>query len=327
MSNDDNNDLNSKVAVLLIGVGSAAIVVTIYHFLAMTMCCRRYRPARNPQEAQPYVNGTSGNSIECSRAQLIPAYNYQSGMGLIGDDGTCAICLSEFEEGEELRTLPLCLHSYHAACIDMWLYSHSNCPMCRTDATPSPQVFLNARVLGQFSYSPISIMSDGGGDDITSKIAVLLIGVGSAVLIITLYHCIATRRFRARTNQQRPQQYRIETIATQSSVENSTAQLIPAYKYEKGMGLVGDDGTCAICLSEFEEDEELRTLPVCSHSYHVECIDMWLHSHTNCPMCRTDTTPSPRVYLRGRDLDSERASVEYQNIGRLQDIIVHSRVL
>ncbi|KAL9351671.1 hypothetical protein Peur_054351 [Populus x canadensis] len=54
--------------------------------------------------------------------------------------------LSGFEEGEELRTLPECLHSYHVACIDMWFYSHSNCPICRTDATPS-QVFPNARVL------------------------------------------------------------------------------------------------------------------------------------------------------------------------------------
>ncbi|KAJ6900398.1 hypothetical protein NC652_026499 [Populus alba x Populus x berolinensis] len=91
------------------------------------------------------------------------------------------------------------------------------------------------------------------GDDINSKIAVLLIGVGSAALVITLYHCVAIRRFRAPTTQQRPRQYGIETMATQSSIENSTAQLIPAYKFRKGMGLVGDDGTCAICLSEFEE--------------------------------------------------------------------------
>jgi hypothetical protein len=166
------------------------------------------------------------------------------------------------------------------------------------------------------------------GDDINSKIAVLLIGVGSAALVIALYHCIAMRRFRATTTQQRPRRYGIETMATQSSIENSTAQLIPAYKFQKGTGLVADDGTCAICLSEFEEGEELRTLPECLHSYHVECIDMWLHSHTNCPMCRTDTTPSPGVYLSARDLDSERPiSVVYQNIDRLHDIIVHSRAL
>jgi|UniRef100_A0A2K1YXI7 hypothetical protein len=68
--------------------------------------------------------------------------------------------LSGFEEGEELRTLPECLHSYHVACIDMWFfYSHSNCPICRTDATPS-QVFPNARVLD--SEGPPRAYRNGG---------------------------------------------------------------------------------------------------------------------------------------------------------------------
>lgn len=43
---------------------------------------------------------------------------------------------------------------------------------------------------------------------------------------------------------------------------------------------------CAVCLIEFEDDDYVRTLPVCSHAFHVECIDMWLRSHANCPLCR-----------------------------------------
>ncbi|GMN57233.1 hypothetical protein TIFTF001_026348 [Ficus carica] len=69
---------------------------------------------------------------------------------------------------------------------------------------------------------------------------------------------------------------------------------IPAHKYRKGgiSGiLVGEDGVCAVCLGEFEDGEELRTLPDCSHSFHVSCIDMWLFSHPNCPICRADTLP------------------------------------
>lgn len=43
---------------------------------------------------------------------------------------------------------------------------------------------------------------------------------------------------------------------------------------------------CAVCLLEFEDGDYVRTLPVCSHSFHVDCIDIWLRSHANCPLCR-----------------------------------------
>ncbi|KAL4317916.1 hypothetical protein GQ457_18G019850 [Hibiscus cannabinus] len=43
---------------------------------------------------------------------------------------------------------------------------------------------------------------------------------------------------------------------------------------------------CAVCLLEFEDNEYVRTLPVCSHAFHVDCIDVWLKSHANCPLCR-----------------------------------------
>lgn len=45
---------------------------------------------------------------------------------------------------------------------------------------------------------------------------------------------------------------------------------------------------CAICLSEFEEEDCLRLLPKCDHVFHPECIDSWLASHATCPVCRAD---------------------------------------
>ncbi|GLU00080.1 hypothetical protein SLE2022_174740 [Rubroshorea leprosula] len=43
----------------------------------------------------------------------------------------CAICLTEFAAGDEIRVLPQCGHGFHVPCIDMWLGSHSSCPSCR----------------------------------------------------------------------------------------------------------------------------------------------------------------------------------------------------
>lgn len=69
-------------------------------------------------------------------------------------------------------------------------------------------------------------------------------------------------------------------------------------KFSKDGGVV-EGSDCSVCLSEFEADETLRLLPNCKHAFHVSCIDTWLRSHTNCPLCRagivnnTVDAPSP----------------------------------
>ncbi|TKY54172.1 RING-H2 finger protein ATL2 [Spatholobus suberectus] len=51
----------------------------------------------------------------------------------------CAVCLSEFEDGETGRVLPKCNHSFHTECIDMWFQSHATCPLCRAAVEAQPE--------------------------------------------------------------------------------------------------------------------------------------------------------------------------------------------
>eukprot|EP00850_Spirogloea_muscicola_P006230 SM000029S10525 [mRNA] locus=s29:582554:583697:+ [translate_table: standard] len=53
------------------------------------------------------------------------------------------------------------------------------------------------------------------------------------------------------------------------------------------------DSQCVVCLGDYEEGDSLRRLPLCGHSFHVECIDSWLRSHATCPICRTSLLPPP----------------------------------
>ncbi|XP_027113449.1 E3 ubiquitin-protein ligase ATL4-like [Coffea arabica] len=45
-------------------------------------------------------------------------------------------------------------------------------------------------------------------------------------------------------------------------------------------------GDCAVCLSKFEPQDQLRLLPLCCHAFHAHCIDTWLASNLTCPLCR-----------------------------------------
>lgn len=65
-------------------------------------------------------------------------------------------------------------------------------------------------------------------------------------------------------------------------LDDSIIKAIPLSIYTRKSGFYD----CAVCLLEFEVNDYIRTLPVCSHAFHVDCIDIWLRSHANCPLCR-----------------------------------------
>ncbi|XP_019459886.1 PREDICTED: RING-H2 finger protein ATL54-like [Lupinus angustifolius] len=108
----------------------------------------------------------------------------------------------------------------------------------------------------------------------------------------------------------------ITTVGLQQSIINS----IEVFKYKKDEGLI--EGTeCSVCLNEFREGDTLRLLPKCNHAFHIPCIDTWLRSHTNCPLCRASIVSSNNVSVTTEEAMSNLASIEQEsvNLGRDQD--------
>uniref|UniRef100_A0A1J3IKL4 RING-type E3 ubiquitin transferase n=1 Tax=Noccaea caerulescens TaxID=107243 RepID=A0A1J3IKL4_NOCCA len=94
------------------------------------------------------VAGTEG--VSEAELDVLPLYRFQafhSGAGkmvplpinglclaaertLLAEDADCCICLSSYEDGAELHTLP-CNHHFHSNCIIKWLKMRATCPLCK----------------------------------------------------------------------------------------------------------------------------------------------------------------------------------------------------
>ncbi|KAL6629414.1 hypothetical protein ACP70R_029179 [Stipagrostis hirtigluma subsp. patula] len=68
------------------------------------------------------------------------------------------------------------------------------------------------------------------------------------------------------------------------------ANRVPSHVHRGDGGATAD---CAVCLGEVEKGETVRRLPACRHVFHRECIDLWLHAHATCPVCRSSVLPAP----------------------------------
>lgn len=87
-----------------------------------------------------------------------------------------------------------------------------------------------------------------------------------------------------------------------AGLDRTTICALPTFAYRRdtyqGSGTGGKQGTsaeCVVCISVVEEGEEVRLLPNCRHIFHVQCIDMWLCSHSTCPLCRTAAEPRKKM--------------------------------
>ncbi|EOY20660.1 RING/U-box superfamily protein [Theobroma cacao] len=70
-----------------------------------------------------------------------------------------------------------------------------------------------------------------------------------------------------------------------SGLDQSVIDSLPVFYYKDIMGLK-EPFDCAVCLCEYSDQDKLRLLPMCSHAFHIDCIDTWLLSNSTCPLCR-----------------------------------------
>ncbi|KDP25185.1 hypothetical protein JCGZ_20341 [Jatropha curcas] len=129
-----SNDFGANTAVILIILLCALICALALNTAIRCFLRGAHRPAdRLPQNRQEIDGQQRKPNNEAGAAPLVvaPISVYLTGMRLGGAEAECAICLSEFVEGEGIRVLGSCKHGFHVHCIEQWLSRHYSCPTCR----------------------------------------------------------------------------------------------------------------------------------------------------------------------------------------------------
>lgn len=192
---DSSGSRVSPLMIALISVLAAAFLLLSYYTFAYKYCKRRRSrwsqndaledelqlqtrldqlvlqdsSAASVQFAAPAVNSNGGLDEQFIRS--ITVFKYKRGDGLV-ESTDCAVCLTEFKEEESLRLMPNCQHAFHPPCIDTWLRSHSNCPICRASMIgappppPPPPVRRPPPVVSRMRFhsgGDVVVVVDGGG--------------------------------------------------------------------------------------------------------------------------------------------------------------------
>ncbi|KAF5953337.1 hypothetical protein HYC85_006193 [Camellia sinensis] len=187
-----------------------------------------------------------------------------------------------------------------------------------------PRVF--ARV--DDAYSPPFLIVGGGTTTVTipqinhndssppssssspssSLIIVIIIVASSIIVTASLYlllrfitrHC-NNRSFAAvddvvSSTNNRHDSNRDRCLYEQRNSPNDLINSLPLFTFGSVTGNIVS-GDCAVCLSKFERNDQLRLLPLCCHAFHTDCIDAWLSSNQTCPLCRSAVYPTDEDVL------------------------------
>ncbi|KAH9672168.1 hypothetical protein KPL70_017623 [Citrus sinensis] len=183
----------SPLLIGLLGVIAGFMMVATYHCISLGCCC-----CNNNQQAQDNEPNTRQDTernydhrqewprdrIRTSSMMrvLMPVFRFSS---KDCNEDTCAVCLGDFKEGEQVRVLPECLHLFHVPCIDMWLSSHSNCPLCRANANaaPPPHLVLTLPDSGLMDSVVLQLCYDGSWETLADGHMKYVNGNNTAFLI------------------------------------------------------------------------------------------------------------------------------------------------
>ncbi|OWM88186.1 hypothetical protein CDL15_Pgr003598 [Punica granatum] len=109
------------------------LISSLFHFLGLPDLIEPDFVFPEAQNRLPNADTQAPMSAILIR-ELLPVVKFES---LADPPESCAVCLHEFDRGEEIRWLRNCRHVFHTGCLDRWIdCDQKTCPLCRTQFVP-----------------------------------------------------------------------------------------------------------------------------------------------------------------------------------------------
>ncbi|KAI4375322.1 hypothetical protein MLD38_013205 [Melastoma candidum] len=131
----------------------------------------------------------------------------------------------------------------------------------------------------------------GGYSSLASRIVVMGIAASVVLLflviamLILVHFCVARRAIMRAFGNGPPTAERNGPGNASGDSQRIDLEKLPSFDFrEREVG--SSPVNCAVCLENFRGGDKCRLLPICKHSFHMECVDEWLLAKAHCPICR-----------------------------------------
>ncbi|CAH8300007.1 unnamed protein product [Eruca vesicaria subsp. sativa] len=147
--------------------------------------------------------------------------------------------------------------------------------MASTATLPDADVFPTVTI-------PIAVVLTGG----------LLFVIVAGFFSLFFWRCLLSRLSSAWTLQRTPygDLIHVTTPPENTGLDPFIIKSFPVFPYSYAT-MKNHCTECAICLSEFSDEDTVRLITVCRHGFHSNCIDLWFELHKTCPVCRCELDP------------------------------------
>ncbi|KZV41823.1 hypothetical protein F511_37373 [Dorcoceras hygrometricum] len=113
---------------------SIILLATLLFLYARWVCNIEYSPPPPAFSATP----APSRGLDPTAINGLPIVLYRCSVMM--ESSECCICLGIFGDGDKVKELPSCKHVFHSECVDIWLITHSSCPLCRASLRPDSPV-------------------------------------------------------------------------------------------------------------------------------------------------------------------------------------------